>query len=1262
MKKSIVCLVCCILSALCVFSQHIEKGVLEEYNGRSVRTPLTHVELKAYGCNWTITDDYGHFQFSFRKRPEHVSDFQFIKDGYVIFNKDAIKQWRPSVNSHDRFRVVLCLQKDLIRRVQEYQNVFDNRLKILYEKQKEEINNLKIDLSTKNKRLADLEEEFIRKAEECELYANKFARIDEYEINDEHFRALTLFREGKIDEALLVYQKFDLGGKIDSRLKKSHELREDYKNLLPMLLHQAEMYKLSGSRDTDSLIISLNRIVNVCHELNDTTYNHYMALSLYDLGTIYEPSVVNSFSYALDGGAVYNMINEREDVLLAETYFKESAKLGYPPAMYKLARLYECSNALIYDLTESRYWYNEALIRGYVRAGDRLADFFDFGQRNDDGIMLYYKIIKENKKERLVKLTYKDVGYRDIDATESPLRIPSVVYFNGKKYNVNEIGRSSLRTSDYKEIYIPEGVEIISEQALRSSFVEKIHIPSTLKFIAKNTQECNNFLKEIILNKDNKKFKINDLGDLVEICSGNVVLSLNHLAPDESYTKTIFTEWEKGDSLPFRINNEKICISEYYYDSKFPSCIFPKSLETISANGMYYTGIRTLSIPKSIREIMDNAFICNNYLTDIVVDGYDLGLRSRSFASSAFSDLYIFSQTPPHADKNTFEKGRAYRTLHVVTGAAEKYRQAQGWSTFTNIKEDLNEENPFYNALRLRSDEEFIESYLELDSLYRTFDKNSYEKKYCAYLQTMNCYQIGQLEALPILISNMISKFEKKEYYNDELTDRLNLNYIASFLGCNDDEANILYYWNVFCRSTEEAIAKRDYIMMEEAVELMADVISRDIIPDIKTDNIHIIDEILNALLYHISEISEVNSKENFIKSYLNDPIQSYFYICNRLYTLWFEYMISSKDWHNPNFVSHIENMVDNSITNVKYLKERLKESGGEFLLNKEMNEIEWSICNIYSLILKQYCSKNEVFVSEEMENEITTFVKDVCLSKINEKKYENLLNSTCESIGLESMDLTPKLEKIINSKEHKKYIRNNFISFDEHRYNELLKKKDYYNALNYLSNFTDAPWALRIIANFCNEGYGIKKNSELAIKYAKQAIKEGDNNAPLVLASAYINVGDFDNALKMYRHKDIDLDSRLLGEAWLYHSDKLGHYDLFKTFNALIKILEIPDVSTDRKEFVNRYLNQIASEANIRAYEEMYVGNEQQALKYIEISISVDPQELNYYDSRGEILLYFNHEKEAIREWEKIISLNPNFTNKKTRFYMKLKERKLIP
>ena len=82
---------------------------------------------------------------------------------------------------------------------------------------------------------------------------------------------------------------------------------------------------------------------------------------------------------------------------------------------------------------------------------------------------------------------------------------------------------------------------------------------------------------------------------------------------------------------------------------------------------------------------MDNAFMCNNYLTDIVVDGYDLGLRSRSFASSAFSDLYIFSQTPPHADKNTFEKGRAYRTLHVVTGAAEKYRQPQGWSTFTNI-------------------------------------------------------------------------------------------------------------------------------------------------------------------------------------------------------------------------------------------------------------------------------------------------------------------------------------------------------------------------------------------------------------------------------------------------------------------------------------------------------------------------------------------------------------------------------------------------
>ena len=68
----------------------IERCVLEEYNGRQSHTPLVGVDVKVKGSNWTTTDVDGYFTLSFRYPPETITDFQFVKDGYVVFNKDAV--------------------------------------------------------------------------------------------------------------------------------------------------------------------------------------------------------------------------------------------------------------------------------------------------------------------------------------------------------------------------------------------------------------------------------------------------------------------------------------------------------------------------------------------------------------------------------------------------------------------------------------------------------------------------------------------------------------------------------------------------------------------------------------------------------------------------------------------------------------------------------------------------------------------------------------------------------------------------------------------------------------------------------------------------------------------------------------------------------------------------------------------------------------------------------------------------------------------
>ncbi len=50
-------------------------------------------------------------------------------------------------------------------------------------------------------------------------------------------------------------------------------------------------------------------------------------------------------------------------------------------------------------------------------------------------------------------------------------------------------------------------------------------------------------------------------------------------------------------------------------------------------------------------------------------------------------------------------------------------------------------------------------------------------------------------------------------------------------------------------------------------------------------------------------------------------------------------------------------------------------------------------------------------------------------------------------------------------------------------------------------------------------------------------------------------------------------------------------------------------------------------------------------AIVCIERAIELNPQEANYYDSKGEILLMQGKEKEAIEMWNKVISLDPNFS-----------------
>lgn len=92
-------------------------------------------------------------------------------------------------------------------------------------------------------------------------------------------------------------------------------------------------------------------------------------------------------------------------------------------------------------------------------------------------------------------------------------------------------------------------------------------------------------------------------------------------------------------------------------------------------------------------------------------------------------------------------------------------------------------------------------------------------------------------------------------------------------------------------------------------------------------------------------------------------------------------------------------------------------------------------------------------------------------------------------------------------------------------------------------------------------------------------------------------------------------------------------------------------------------YLIQLVTICNRLAY--AYAASQlyDQAVETIDIAILAAEDEANLYDTKGEILLMAGKEREAVKMWNKVVQLEPDFlsVNGETELYKKLKSKKLV-
>lgn len=592
-----------VLMLLCltisVIAQKIEeKGVVLEYKGRKAKEPLPQVKIKAIGSNWATSDTKGTFILTFdgMHSGDIVENPKISRSGYVLFNKDAVSQWRLSGNS--TFNIVMCNEDDFTNLLQQYYGIYEKSYKKEYDDAiaalEREREKSKMEQDKYENTIQSIKNEYNRKLKDINNYVELFAYIDENEANEIILRAIECFKENKLEEALKLYQSQKIKEQLDEQINVRQQGEEIVKAgnsvisiadsnatvLIPMLRQEIELYKLTGKRNSQQLAEDLISLIRAYKNINIEHYKKDLAMALCDLGNIYY---------------------EEYDYKNAFITYKESADYGNSFAQFRLGRLYE-NFSDVFDMSLSKHYYQLAASQNNDEAKERLEDFWDFYLRNGNGVKIYYKILSDSKKGGTVKITYYSTNDHRVQSYDRDLTltvIPPIVKHKGKDYKVTEIGHLAFSYSFVTRMILPNTIERIDDKAFEYSFdLKSINISDKVSFIGDNAfRGCHN-LEFISIEPSNKYYSFRD--------------------------GIIYTKDLSGIIVASKKISGKICIPEGVRTIEagaFDDCReitelqLPSTLKTIKDNSFDGCNIKVVTIPEGVESIGDGAFNTNSLLS-----------------------------------------------------------------------------------------------------------------------------------------------------------------------------------------------------------------------------------------------------------------------------------------------------------------------------------------------------------------------------------------------------------------------------------------------------------------------------------------------------------------------------------------------------------------------------------------------------------------------------------------------------------------------
>ena len=245
-----------ITTCLCpAWGQTVQRGVVREYNERAAKTPLAGVELRVTGAGSTVWGKDGAFALEFLtlEPGQRVNVRRIEKEGYVLFNKEAVEQW--NLNPSNPFVLVMC-RADRFKRIRDnYYRNSEERYAAQYKKERDELARLQKEGRLKDeeyrKRLTEVSDNYERQLDNLDSYVDRFARIDLSEISGTEQEIIELVEAGRFDEAI---QKYD-----DLRIKEKLVETLGQRRKVQQAIEQLTAAESSMGSTIDSLYASAER-------------------------------------------------------------------------------------------------------------------------------------------------------------------------------------------------------------------------------------------------------------------------------------------------------------------------------------------------------------------------------------------------------------------------------------------------------------------------------------------------------------------------------------------------------------------------------------------------------------------------------------------------------------------------------------------------------------------------------------------------------------------------------------------------------------------------------------------------------------------------------------------------------------------------------------------------------------------------------------------------------------------------------------------